>query len=502
MHQVTRRAFSTGACAAAVAACQSQPELPIGLVSWEDDLFAAQLVDRGFIETTASRGLPSALKNRVTDLLKNPTPATRPVWFRNSIDHPDFAHLTSVPQPSNPDLQFRLTATVLQSLCSSNDYAPVVRAEDAALSRGRLASGSNKVLFGIRGCVLVGEGPQRGTSLRLLESEPNHKNMRCVLGVWDTESDELFAFDGSTTPNQVYVLGQALHLGDYAQSNDDHAQITRLVRAFGKCDVRVPDLATAIDRLHANLPPTGLHTVVVGPHLRNWRPKPNSPCDPRQPAVFTQHSLYPTLRAFGQEGVTEVGYSFASTWDTLPRSYGNNIHAAYPKGSFADYDSAGCQVIEGYHAQYNPGARRDAPSVEAQGQFRAFRIAAGLSETPRFVRTPQTWNDSIETHDDGNLFFAYLLTTGRELRLHAVTPGTSIEQLRRLRIGSQGPKVRELCAALKSGPCPFYSGRETDFFGHSVATALLNWQTSMGGGRADGIVTEDVADMLGFKLRT
>jgi hypothetical protein len=43
----------------------------------------------------------------------------------------------------------------------------------------------------------------------------------------------------------------------------------------------------------------------------------------------------------------------------------------------------------------------------------------GLSATLNFVKTPQTWTDSLATTDDGKLFYSYLPVIGQKLAAHA-----------------------------------------------------------------------------------
>jgi hypothetical protein len=478
------------------------------LGDWEDDLYFAQLEDQGYVfDPVTGRGPPQKIKDRVMATFASGDPSHRVTWAVAEASHPDVAHLPDLPSDRPDSATFKLNASTLKALCAANDFAPIVSAK-AEVAPNSSATASTRVLIGIRGCELVGASPANGLEIELREAVPDHKTRKCVLGVWDTETGEIFACSGSTVPNRMYVLSQAFDVEvDSGQPlTGSAAALLKLTRQdFGACAVMAPDASLMKNKAHGNMMPTGLHTFTVGTHLAGKKYDDNgstSRRDVRQPAVFRQRSLYPTLRHYGRIGATDVAYSFDSFWDLDPRSFGNNMHAAYPppRHGHWDFDSAGCQTIEGAYSNFSDPNGHRKPAIEAGGQFAALRLAAGLTETPRFLDTPTTWHDSLATHDDGNIFFGYILVSGKEMHLHSIANGEAVQKLRRLRIGSRGPAVRALTRALRGLSCSFYTGPEKDVFDYRVATSVINWQNGVNGGNADGVVTPDIAKELGFEL--
>jgi len=178
--------------------------------------------------------------------------------------------------------------------------------------------------------------------IKLKTAIPDHINLRCLIGVWDTEAKTFALFPGSTVPDQGYVLAQTLDVEKIPE---------RMPTEIGACKVKRMNLAGVG---FANMVPTGQFTYVVGTHDLKWTaPELRSPKrvasegmrDVRQPAAFRQSSIYPTLRVLTSD--KDIFYSREAYWDMEARSWGVNIHAAYKPKTYWKFNSAGCQVIRG-----------------------------------------------------------------------------------------------------------------------------------------------------------
>lgn len=165
----------------------------------------------------------------------------------------------------------------------------------------------------------------------------------------------------------------------------------------------------------------------------------------------------------------DLCYTRTDTWD-LGASPGDNLHCTAGGESGTKFSSAGCQVVSGF---VDNGRHR--------GFFAQLRELAGLP--PQAVHTPGR--------------FSYVLLTGRDARLVAQTGGP--ESMRRLRFGSEGPRVRALAEALRARGVAAPLGSRLD---DGLRSALIRWQLdrneSLGQGRAaDDVLTPDEAAFLG-----
>lgn len=488
----TRRDFLARTTAlAAMAAFPADALADEAAVELEDDLFMTTLSEYGAYNNPLLKRGPSegtALGRKVKKILSAATPERSIIWTPDIKLSPDLRHLMSFAAAPS----FTLTHAVMERACAANGFMPVAAAaREAKTSKRTGAKGATKVLIGLRGC--VPDGPTSGTAIKLKAVAPDHITLKCLIGVWDTQAKTFELFHGSTVPDQGYVLAQALSVDKIAD---------RLPLEFDNCQVPRKNLSGVG---FANMGPTGQYAYVVGLHNMSWKaperrspPRVGSPGmrDVRQPAAFRQLSLYPTLRVLTTE--KNIYYSTSAYWDMDRRSWGVNIHAAYKPKPYWQFDSAGCQVIRGHYSVMDDPNGKGKPAVEATGDYGKFRVAAGLSATPNFVKKPESWTDSLATTDDGKLFYSYLLLTGRELALHAAAATPAAEQaLKRLRFGSSGPSVVALCKALtKAG---FRKAPDTKMFDHSVACDVLRWQMCHAGG-ADGVVTPEMAAALKFTI--
>ena len=363
-------------------------------------------------------------------------------------DSVDYAHLVTSSALGDAatfdETPFELNAETLKSIAATNAYVFDEGAQPV-------------VLFGLRGCVLTSGTSAKGQSVELKEAKIDHVSRRCVVGAWDRNTDELSLFEGSTVPN---LVNMQLHLfWKYAQDPLN--------------DAEWPFAAAAL----SNQLPQGLHEYTVGTHLRNSKPSR------RHPGAFLQRSPSPVLRA-----QNDLSYSFAENWDPLDwqpdpgksdrnvRVTANNIHAAVNK-YFPGYASQGCQTIQGY---YEP--RGETPV----GAWSHFQQAVGIA----IIAVDGAFKSNL---DDQGLRYKYMLTTGREARLHATAGAESgIQQaLKRLRIGSRGPAVVALRAMLE---LPV----DRDVFDAETMNELLRWQSSRM--PKDGLVSPDMIASQGLNI--
>jgi hypothetical protein len=408
------------------------------------------------IPATAPAGAPSAVVAPVND---GPNFGRYRIEWAADAESVDVRHLLEAETallgaPAGPGQAFVLTPALLARICANNSIVPA-NARKAPV-----------VLFGIRGAALA-DSAQAGTggwtsSASLVLREPDHQSPSCVLGVWYRgEPQSISLFTGSTVPNRQYVAAQ-----------------------FASRDQV------------CNLAPTGLHRFRVGQH------------DEMQ-ANFLQARPYPSHRLphriFDAPDLTRLSFTNAVTdaaWPELAAPSAvtiveDNLHPARLPADGALFSSAGCQVVMGAQA-YPPGG--GARQV-ATGDWRAFRVAAGLADPP-------------DPREDGAAY-DYLLISGREAHATAADLQAGGGGLRRLRLGSTdagsrgGPKVGALQRALAQAcqaPGPLKDRvaacvRPGDFavsgrFGGGTMRLVLAWQ-AVNRGYADGIVDPAMLTALG-----
>ncbi len=348
------------------------------------------------------------------------------VWAPDGISTDD-AHLG---QPYSAD-EFVLTAGLLRRALQ------LTHIPEAPLG--------DRVLFGVRAAQHA-EAPTKPQSytrwvdaVRLLESRPDHFRMRCVLGVWNRRTDQLWTGVGSTICNVAYLFGQAK--------------------------------AKHRDKL-CNLLPAGVYKYQVGTH-RNG-------AHSRQPGAFRLASKVAIQRNYDER---QLGFSTKDYWEFRDSDVSDNIHAAYgARTGMPTYSSAGCQVLEGTAW---PPATREHPTRA----WKHFRVAAGLKPKPKIIVPNPERPMFVRTDEDGRRY-TYVLLTARELRL-ASRPASRATALRlaKLRRGSRGPRVMALQAALRLRP-------DGDF-GPATQRAVINRQMVYLN-QADGVVTR--ARLSGLRL--
>ncbi|MGQ0645919.1 MAG: papain-like cysteine protease family protein [Gemmatimonadaceae bacterium] len=382
-------------------------------------------VDKAEFEPRYDEARPGARVTRAQSMfafsLKSPKKMTATdVRWASDSNSPDYRHLGKAIDTA----PFVLNGTVIDRLVRLNHVS---------------LSGVNvKVVFGLRGCTMDADQASFVGSVSAREVEPNHIDNRCIIGVWDSTTGKIAAFQASTVPNWEYMES-------YRQNHADKA----------------------------NMLPCGKYAMVVGTH----RPKKE---DAQGKLVDNPGRVQGALRndqtVIVLRTEDDLSYTVKDTWDEAVAN--DNIHAGIVKvntgtSTEPDYSSAGCHTVPGTSTGDTPA-----------GAWAEFRAALGL-------------DNAKATKDDGQKF-AYVLFTGREARL--VATGKDADAPVRLRFGSDGAAVRSLQDALAKHAKKYYRGKTDGDFGSGTSMAFIKYQKDRDAGAADGIVTPTDATALGFTL--
>jgi len=245
-------------------------------------------------------------------------------WVASTRNQPDQWHLPA----ETADDAFELDAGLIRAAISAGAYHPYQGAH-------------GKLIISLRGCQFVGDVSSvedvRAVSLRAVS--PDHENYRCLIGVFDTQSDRISLYLGSTVPRRTGMLGY------YNRFNFGHK--TRL----------------------CNLLPSGLYEHCVGTHY-SVKLGPVEYVlrlgDGPEPANAGKATVLRTRN--------DLVYGTADFWDeTVPA---DNIHPAFLTSSFS---SLGCLTVRG-------SQKPDQPYTSASGEWAAFRRKAGFDGRNRGVR--------------------------------------------------------------------------------------------------------------------
>lgn len=313
-------------------------------------------------------------------------------------------------------------------------FALTPAAMEAAAARNHFPLIGDVVIFGARGAQFwrkpaAGFTEPSTDGVIAREATPNHRDHRCLLGVWRRDAGTVQAFEASTVPSAPMVVAQ------------------QQLRNAG--DV-------------ASLLPTGLHTVAVGPHRAATR-RP-------QWGALRQISPSAVLRSYGRSDGA-AAYTLYEKWDLESETVGANIHASsFDETPFRDrvfFSSAGGPALAGDYGGAVPGA-------PTRG-WAAFRTALGLDAAPALLPNATTREDGLQ--------FPFMLLTGRDLRIASVAPEDRPE-FRRLRLGSVSDAIPAIQASL--------GAPSTGVFDLATQRAFLRWQLLREGG-GDGIVTPGLA---------
>ncbi len=353
---------------------------------------------------------------------------------------PNYHHLRGLAS-SEP---FRLTADVLEQMAAANSFSRAMKE-----GFGRNTAQSRIVIFGLRGCRLAPGATAAvfADEIPLIETDIDHRNKNCVMGVWDRTAKKVSAFTASTVPHLLYMQMYRINrhlLGDIALDDATVSKVDTISEA--QKDMRQLPWT-------ANMLGQGLHMMQVGIHQGRF------------PNLLVQHERWfgPVLRA-----VKTLGYT-VNDWDPANQRVGDNIHPCWPVPAWAmQFASAGCNLIEG----------ESKTSPDYDGPFSTFL---------KQIRKPA---DSLGGDEgDWNTYF-YMLLSGREAHRHALA-GAANSGLERLRFGSKGPAVADFQKKALG-----YTGKAADgVFGLGSHTRLLAWQRDRSL-PPDGVVTPELLDMI------
>jgi hypothetical protein len=110
-------------------------------------------------------------------------------WNPKDDEQPDYRHL----ETSLASRSFDLTSDDLDLLIKANEFAPV----------------SDKLVFALRGASLAGVAKREdATFVPIIDQRPDHREFRCIIGVYDRSRQTLSAYQASTV-----LGGHSLHIG-------------------------------------------------------------------------------------------------------------------------------------------------------------------------------------------------------------------------------------------------------------------------------------------------
>jgi hypothetical protein len=288
-------------------------------------------------------------------------------WVSNDQNNPEYRHL---PQESSKST-FQFTAQDLELLIKANRFDPHFGTH-------------GKLLFGLRGARLVSGGHSQidQNALTLEDTRPNHRDFRCVIGVYDRENKKLSGFTASTVPNAGAVVKCYNHYN------------------FGT-------------KKQGNMLPTGCYELCVGTHYGSATVTGvfrlgNGP----MPANASEATV---LRSGN-----DVIYGTKDLWDRCTPK--DNVHPAFGTQSFS---SLGCLTVRG---SFRGGDRHT-------HEWGMLREAAGLRGS----------QDKLGTRFDIVLLTGLDAATAVGLRTKNATDDSSVDEaLGCLRHGSRGDQVAAL----------------------------------------------------------
>lgn len=321
-------------------------------------------------------------------------------WVSSTRNQPDQWHLPA----ETADDVFELDASLINTAISAGAYHP---------HQGP----HGKLIISLRGCQFAGNVSSvedvRAVSLRA--ASPDHENYRCLIGVFDTLSERISLYLGSTVPRRSGMLGY------YNRFNFDHK-----------------------NRL-CNLLPTGLYEHCVGTHY-SVKLGPVEYVlrlgDGPEPANAGKATVLRTRN--------DLVYGIADFWDeTVPA---DNIHPAFSTSSFS---SLGCLTVRG-------SQKPNQPYTSASGEWAAFRRKAGFDGRNHGVRYD---NLLVTGHELAS--HAALAATGANA-LRCLRHGSQGDQVQRLQKqlgvatdGRFGAATRKALALLQMERLGYASGSWT-----------------------------------------
>jgi N-acetylmuramoyl-L-alanine amidase len=313
--------------------------LYLGRLATAQGLDARDLTPEEIADAEVSRGLN--IHGLTAEEIADAEPVVHPVWAEAAGTRPVLGEADVRWAPDDRNIDYRHLAAAFDP--HPFTFTPALLERLCALNRFDVKAGQHQVLFGLRGCQFAGDAAPTGwvSSANLSEAVPDHKNARCILGVWNRSTGQFRLFTGSTVPNWK-LMERFREGGD-----------------------------------HANMLPTGRYLFHVGTH------RPGSRGEVR--GAFLEHGDVVVLRT-----LNDLEYAIGDVWDS--GNFGDNIHPArLDGGAHAPFfSSAGCQTV--------PGNVYDGRHT---GKWAEFRTAAGLSASSpgsedgrRFVYAMLTGRDA------------------------------------------------------------------------------------------------------------
>jgi GH24 family phage-related lysozyme (muramidase) len=231
-------------------------------------------------------------------------------WAPVDDEQPDYRHLDT----RLAGKTFEFTPEDLTTLIAANAFQPL----------------AGKVIFGLRGARLVGAAKRENVnSITVTDQRPDHRDFRCIVGIYDPSTRRLWAYQASTVPNAAYVF-----------------------KCFSEFSA-----GKSIPNLTGNILLTGCYTMTVGTHRRGTPGE--IPTVLRLSKSSTGASEVIVLRS-----LADVTYDRHDCFHHA--APGNNIH---PGQLFQGFSSAGCITFPGRYA-----------SGRHTGSWGDFRTALGIGD--------------------------------------------------------------------------------------------------------------------------
>lgn len=288
-------------------------------------------------------------------------------WNPNDDEQPDYRHL---PMPASVQ-PFDLIADDIEALVSFNDFA----VKDGLL------------IFALRGARLLGADKREKVASITVESiRPDHRGYRCVMGILNRKTKQLWAYKASTVPSSHSVL-KCHHL---------HQQ--------GKT-------------LDGNILPTGCYTYTVGTHRVGKAGEIKG-------VLRLSRTSSGASRTVVLRSLLNVVYDRHDYWHTTAPA--DNIHPGRYENRFS---SAGCLTLPGNYSK---------PGKKHSGLWADFRKVLGMKAKYQTSDDGRQFSCVLLTGLDAAL--ASTLRMSGEIS----DPTKADPALRRLRFGSQGDRVEEL----------------------------------------------------------
>jgi Trypsin-like peptidase domain len=330
-------------------------------------------------------------------------------WPSRDEDAPDYQHISD---RSLAGKTFEFDGRALELLITANSFEPT-------REHGR-------IIFALRGAELVTSltvpevmmRQQDRPALTLRDCRPNHKDFRCVIGVYDLTTGRMSGFASSTVPNRGAVAGY------YA------------------------------NKQAGNMMPGGCYRFTVNWHLVSY-------ADRKIPGCLTENGRQKCV----MRSINNLSYDLEDVWENH-KLHGDNLHPAKSSQS-AKFSSLGCLVVSGNY----DSTGTDREHGTHTGEWALFRKALGLTK-PGTGDHGREYDVVLITGLEAAIA-TNLVKSGADS--NAATVG---EQLGRLRYGSKGERAKRLEAGLGLPPSgtvgpkvlkAWTERQKRDFAGKSVA---------------------------------